>query len=85
MNAILFTVIATIILGLADTFYLLTKQMKKSNDIGNDKGECSDYTSSFYLLNTMDDVPESLDIDTIHEEADCPADIHSYNKIGRMD
>lgn len=85
MNTILFTVIATIILGLADTFYSLTKQMKKSNDIGNDKGEYSDYTSSFYLLNIMDDVPESLDIDTICEAADCPVDIHSYNKKRRMD
>lgn len=85
MNTILFTIIATIILGLADTFYSLTKQMKKSNDIGNDKGEYSDYTSSFYLLKTMDDVPGSFDINEICEAAGYPADIHSCDKKGGMD
>ena len=63
MNILLFFAIPGIVLGLATAFYLVTKQMKDSNEIGNTKGGRLDYISSFYLLNSKDNVPGYLDID----------------------
>lgn len=63
MNILLFFAIAGIVLGLAVAFYLVTKQMKDSNEIGNTKGGRLEYINSFHLLNAKDNVPGYLDID----------------------
>ena len=63
MNILLFFAASGIILGITAAFYLVTKQMQDSNEIGNTKGDHLDYSSSFYLINAKDNVPRSLDID----------------------
>lgn len=63
MSVTLFFALAGIVLGIAGAFYIVTEQIKKSNEIGNSKGDRWNYTYSFDTINAADDVPASLDID----------------------
>lgn len=63
MSAVLFYAIAGVILGLAGAFYLVSGQIKKSNEIGNSKGDRLTYLHSFTVLKAKDNVKSSLDID----------------------
>lgn len=65
MSITLFFALAGIVLGMAGAFYIVTGQMKKSNEIGNTKGDRWNYTYSFDVMNAKDDVPSSLNIDKL--------------------
>ena len=63
MGIVIFYAIAGVLLGLAATFYLVTEQLKKSNELGNSKGDRLTYTQSFDILRAKDNVRSNFDID----------------------
>lgn len=65
MSITLFFALAGIVLGMAGAFYIVTGQIKKSNELGNTKGDRWDYTCSFDVLNAKDDVTPTLNIDKL--------------------
>lgn len=65
MSVTLFYALAGIVLGMAGAFYIVTGQIKKSNELGNTKGDRWNYTSSFDVLNAKDDVTPTLNIDKL--------------------
>lgn len=65
MNMLVFFALAGIVLGMAGAFYIVTGQIKKSNELGNTKGDRWDYTSSFDMINARDDVAPGLNIDKL--------------------
>ena len=55
--------VAGVLLGLSATFYIITGMLKKSNEIGNTKGDRFDYACSFDVLKAKNQVSRFLDID----------------------
>lgn len=55
--------VAGVLLGLSATFYIITGMLKKSNEIGNTKGDRFDYACSFDVLKAKNQVSRFFDID----------------------
>lgn len=55
--------IAGTFFGIVVAFYIISGQLKKSNEIGNSKGDRLTYMRSFDILNAKNKVGPFLDID----------------------
>lgn len=54
--------IAGILLGMSATFFIITGMLKKSNEIGNTKGDRFDYARSFEVIRAKNQVSRFFDI-----------------------